>query len=218
LKQDEIYSRIEKRLPNYDTFENLVRKHLEINYFSFAYQSFYTQIGYDQFPDKKFNTYDFKEFVRNNNFVDLVNEIYRTRLSSNGVENIKSRLQEIGNFDDYETALMVFKKCNPRKYKNGDIVVANAWSLGTKILHFYNPQENPILDSVVRENLKIGNMDAKLCIEFRKATNEFVNDNVDFFDSFLTSSKIKFDLKERGMTYSFSKMGLLDMALYEKIE
>ncbi|WP_440951952.1 hypothetical protein [Methanococcoides sp. FTZ1] len=209
MKHDDIYLRIQRRLSDYDTFEKMVRKHFEINYFSFVYQSLYNQIGYEDFINKKFNTLDFKSFLVHHNFLELVNEVYRTRLSLKGTENVKSCLQEVQDFDDYENALMIFEQCNPRDYKNGSTLCANAWSLGTKLLHFYNPQENPILDSVLRDNLQIGNMNAKLCIEFRKAANDFVSDNDYFFKEFLKSPEIKSVLDDRKMIFDFSKMGCL---------
>ena len=69
-----------------------------------------------------------------------MNEIYRTRLSSKGIRIIDKRLQDVENLDDYESVLNIFEGCNPTTYKNGTVVNKNAFSFGTKILHFYNPQ------------------------------------------------------------------------------
>lgn len=213
MKQEEIYLKIETRLPDYDIFENAIMKSIHENYFILVYQSIYNQIGYDNFSNQKFNTEDFKSFLTKNNFVDFVNEMYRTRISSKGMENIRHLVQQVDSFDDYEKALMIFEKSD-RRNLNGKVIKPSPWSFGTKLLHFYNPQENPILDTIVRDNLKIGYMDAKVCMEFRKAANCFINKHDDYFDKIAKSENIKKELEERYIPIPFSKMGLLDMALY----
>ncbi|WP_135610989.1 hypothetical protein [Methanococcoides sp. AM1] len=142
-----------------------------------------------------------------------MNEIYRTRLSSKGVKNIKDLVQQVDNFDDYEKVLMAFEESDRRNYK-GNEIKPSPWSFGTKLLHFYNPQENPILDTIVRNNLKLGYMDDQLCVEFRKAANCFVNKHIGYFENIAKSETIKKELEERYIPTPFSKMGLLDMALY----
>lgn len=63
----------------------------------------------------------------------------------------------------------------------------NAFSLGTKLLHFYNPEENPILDSIARNNLKIDDMSCEVCLCFKEAANEFIKSHQDYFKSFHSS-------------------------------
>lgn len=100
-------------------------------------------------------------------------------MSREGIKETSRRLHQVKDFDDYEGSLEILKACDTVTYKNGNEIRKDAFSLGTKILHFYNPDENPILDSVVRTNLKIkGEMDKKLCLEFREAAREFAKKNM----------------------------------------
>ena len=125
-------------------------------------------------------------------------------------------MQDAENLDDYESVLNIFEGCNPTTYKNGTVVNKNAFSFGTKILHFYNPQKNPILDSVVRTNLKIiEEMNKQLCLEFRDAAKCFTEKHKDYFDMFYSSKIISQELSKRYMTNNFSTMEIFDMALYE---
>ena len=137
-------------------------------------------------------------------------------MSEDGLKSIRNRLQEADNFDDYEGVLRFFKECNPITYKNGKKIQKNAFSLGTKLLHFYNPEKNPILDSAIRTNLRIGDMSLELCLEFRRATNYFIEKHRDYFDMFYESKNIAQELEKRHMTNKFPKMEIIDMALYEK--
>lgn len=216
LNHEEIFQKIENRLNNYETFEKLIIRHIQTNYFPFVYQSLYSQLGYEKFELNRFNNTNFNNFIISNNFIDLINEIYRTRLSAKGVNYIFSTLKN-QNFDfgNYRIALSAFEKCNPTKNKNGILINANAWSFGTKILHFYNPEKYPILDSVVRDNLKLGEMTYNLCIEFKKAANDFVDTHSNYFEEFYMSENIKIELRNRYMTNKFPKMEIMDMALYD---
>jgi hypothetical protein len=95
----------------------------------------------------------------------------------------------------------------------------NQFCLGTKLLHFYNPEQNPILDNTVKDNLTIkgenGDLLTKtLCIEFREAAKCFCAKHNDYFDKFYKSDIIAHELRRRCMTKDFSTMGILDMALY----
>ncbi|SET02432.1 hypothetical protein SAMN04488587_2007 [Methanococcoides vulcani] len=194
----------------------MIQLHLRVNYFSFVYQSFYNQIGYDNNEKKRFTSNEFQKFVINTNFLDLINEIYRTRLSKKGIKIISERLQEVEHFDDYYNAISIFEACNPTKYANGNLKSKNAFSFGTKVLHFYDPKHNPILDSEVRKNLGIKvEMNKSLCIEFREAANSFVKKHRDYFDKFYESDTIAQELEKRHMNINFSNMEILDMALYE---
>lgn len=216
MSETKIIELLEKRLSSYEIFEKMILLHLRDNYFSLVYQSLYNQLGYKNFDGNKFTTSDFKDLISRNNFLDLVNEIYRTRLSRKGVGIIGNRLQNIENFDDYETSINVFEECNPTN-KDGTVICKNAFSFGTKILHFYNPQENPILDSKVRDNLKIKDeMNKKLCLEFRDAAKNFTEKHSEYFNIFHSSKTISEALTKRHMTDNFSTMEILDMALYEE--
>lgn len=210
----EILECLETRLPDSAKFEEMVILHLRENYFALVYQAMYKQLGYND-RNSKFSTDAFKDLLITNNFLDYVNEVYRTRLSWEGLKEISMRLQQVEDFDDYATALQVFKGCDLR-IKNGKESRRNAFSLGTKILHFYNPEENPILDSVVRQNLMIkGEMNKELCVEFREAARRFAKKNRSYFIHFNKSDNIKQELAKRHMTNEFPIMEILDMALYE---
>ncbi len=218
MNQSEIAKNIETCLKNYETFENRIIYSIEHNYWPLVYQGLYKQLGYEKLASRKFTSPEFKIFLKNNNFLGFVNEIYRTRLSNDGLKIIFELLGDPNlNFDDYESALKAFEKCNPKKDKNGEIHDTNAWSFGTKVLHFYNPEENPILDSLVRTNLHIVDMTYDICIYFQKATNDFVREHNDYFENFYKSERIKYELKKRHMTTDFPKMEIMDMALYEQI-
>jgi len=137
-------------------------------------------------------------------------------MSWDGIEEINKRLQTVKDFDDYGSALSIFEECNPTVYNNGAMVRKSAFSLGTKILHFYNPQKNPIVDSVVRANLNIkGEMTLELCLEFRKAANMFVAKHHDYFTKFYESKRISQELGKRQMIRNFPIMEIFDLALYE---
>ncbi|WP_342304936.1 hypothetical protein [Methanolobus sp. ZRKC5] len=211
----QILKRLETRLPSCSKFEEMVIKHLQENYFAFVYQAMYIQLGYKE-RNNKFTNQEFKELLSNNNFVDFINEVYRTHLSWEGVKEVKNRLQQVEDFDDYVSSLQAFESCDPITYKNGKEIQKNAFSFGTKILHFYNPDENPILDSFVRTNLKIkGEMDKDLCIEFREGAREFAQLHHDYFVYFNESENIRQELAKRHMTSDFPIMEIFDMALYE---
>ena len=214
----EILTNFEKRLKDYETFENAILIHIEYNYFPFVFQSLYNQLDYEKLESHKFTNHAFKNLLKKNNFLDLINEIYRTRLSKKGSEIILKRLEDTNfNFDVYENALKAFENCNTKEYKNGTTINASALSLGTKILHFYNPEENPILDSFVRTNLDVGDMTYNLCVQFQKAANDFVKKHADYFEKFYESESIKIELEKRHMTHYFPKMEIVDMALYESM-
>lgn len=215
MNRQEILILLEKRLPSYSKFEEMIVKHIQENYFALVYQGMYNQLGYKE-RNNKFTNQEFKELLSNNNFVDFINEVYRTRLSWEGVKEVKKRLQQVENFDDYVSSLQAFEACDSITYKNGNKIQKNAFSFGTKILHFYNPNNNPILDSFVRANLKIkGEMNKNLCIEFREAAREFVRLHPDYFLKFAKSEIIQQELSKRHMNIDFPTMEILDMALYE---
>ncbi len=215
MNRIEILKLLETRLPDCSKFEEMVTKHIQENYFALVYQGMYNQLGYKE-RNNKFNTDEFKKLLSNNNFLDFINEVYRTRLSREGVKEVSVRLQQVKSFDDYESALNTFKTCDPVTYKNGNRIKKNAFSMGTKILHFYNPNANPILDSFVRKNLRIkGEMNKNLCVEFREAAREFAIEHKEYFIHFHESDKIQQELSKRHMTDNFPIMEILDMALYE---
>jgi|GEM_PF-1713637 len=215
-RYEEILECFEKRLSDYSKFEEMIIQHLQDNYFALVYQSLYNQLGYEKRANNKFSTGEFKNLLLNNNFVSLINDIYRTRMSWTGIDEINKRLQNVKDFDEYESALSIFKECNATSYDNGSTVLKSAFSLGTKILHFYNPQKNPIVDSVVRANLNIKDeMTLELCLEFREAANMFVAKHHDYFTKFYKSERIGLELEKRQMISNFSIMEIFDMALYE---
>ena len=102
-----------------------------------------------------------------------------------------------------------FEACNPRDNKN-----FNAFSLGTKILHTYNPEENPIMDSVIREKLKIGSrLNIDLCLNFKRAMNRFADEYKGYFSSFSKSKRVKDEFQKFHLKPKFPKMKILDMAI-----
>jgi len=209
-----ILQNLQKRLPNYEKFEETVLANIQSSYFPLIYQSLYNQLGYIRCPDGKFTTDQFKKLLTDNNFLGLVNDIYRTRLSEQGLNEISNRLHEVDNFEDYECVLRKFEYCNPTTYK-GNEVIKSAFSFGTKLIHFYNPEQNPILDSAVRDKLNLGGMNLELCLEFKKAINSFAEKRGDYFKELYASQRILQELKKRHMTNQFPKMQIIDMALYE---
>lgn len=216
MEQKDVFEKLEMCLKDYKTFEDCIIKCIGTNYYPLVYQSLYVQLGYENLKHNKFKNSDFKKLVRQCNFLDIVNEIYRTRLSKEGIRKITDWINEDNfNFDDYGSALEAFRECNPRNYKNKGPIYANAWSFGTKLLHFYSPNENPILDSVVRNNLGLGDMSYKICIEFHKAANDFTKKHEDYFEKIIESKNIECELEKRNMSNKFPKMAILDMALYQ---
>jgi len=213
MSQEEmIFKKIDKKIGDFEKYEDRIIAHVQSGYFPLIYQCLYERI----IPAKcsKFSTENFK-ILLDNNYLRLLNDIYRTRLSKNGLDIVSNRLQEVNNFDDYKSVLHLFEECNPIKYKNGHKDPKNAFSLGTKVLHTYNPEENPILDSVVRKNLRIGDMNQELCLEFKKAMNRFANGHEEYF-SRVNHNSIKDALREFHLKPNFPKMKLLDMAILYK--
>ena len=153
LQEEIILKRIKELLPTSQKFKKRIVEHIKKEYFPLIYQCLYERIMLSN--SKRFSTEDYKRLLRKNNYLKLLNDIYRTRLSekASGIKAsdiILDRLDKIKDFDKYEIVLEQFEKCNPRGNER-----VNAFSLGTKVLHTYNPEENPILDSVVRNNLRI---------------------------------------------------------------
>ena len=58
-------------------------------------------------------------------------------------------------------------------------------------MHFYYPEENPILDSVVRDKLDLGDKSYELCIKFHITANDFVKKYEDYFEKFTESKTIR---------------------------
>ena len=208
-----ILQNIQKRLPNYEIFEEMILTNIKTSYFPLVYQSLYNQLGYEKLPYGKFTTDQFKKLLVHNNFLGLVNDIYRTRLSKKGLNEISNRLEDIDSFEKYEYVLQKFEGCNLTTYK-GNEVRKNAFSFGTKLMHLYSPEENPILDSTVRYNLNLGEMDLGFCFEFKKAICSFVKNHSDYFSRLKDSQRVLQELEKRHMTTKFPKMQIIDMALY----
>lgn len=143
----------------------------------------------------------------------LVNDVYGTKLSEPTLEKISIKLLEVDSFEDYKYILQKFERCCP-VIRKGKMIERNAFSLGTKLLHFYNPEENTILDSIVRNNLNLGEMDLGLCFEFKKAVSSFVEEHSDYFSRLKVSPNFLQELEKRHMTNQFPKMQIIDMALY----
>lgn len=164
-------------------------------------------------PDScsQFSTEDFKEIL-NVKLLKLLNDIYRTRLSDKAYNIIFERLEEVKDFNDYEAVLKQFKECNPRK--NGK---TDALSFGTKLLHTYNPEENPIFDSIIRRNLGIKEqLDIDLCVKFKNAMNRFAEEHKEYFILCENSARVKDEFKNSLLNTHFPKMKMLDMAIYKK--
>ena len=200
-------------MPNYEKFEELILNNICNSYFPLLYQSIYSQLGYKGFSNGKFTTNQFKKLLLENKFLGLVNDVYRTKLSEPVLDRISNMLLEVDSFEDYEYILQKFERCNPVMWK-GKKIEKSAFSLGTKLLHFYNPEKNPILDSIVRDNLNLGEMGLELCLEFKKATNFYAEDHGDYFGRFKDSERVLQELEKRHMTNKFPKMQIIDMALY----
>ncbi len=208
MSQEEIIlGKIKGLLPDRKKFEERIVEYIKSEYFPLIYQCLYERIMPPN--SKRFSTEDYKRLLRENNYLKLLNDIYRTRLSGRAFDIILDRLDEkVEDFNNYKAVLEQFKKCNPREDK-----IVNAFSLGTKVLHTYNPEENPILDSVVRNNLGINyQMDIDLCLDFKNAMNNFANSHKEYF-SLDNSSTVKTEFKRFKLKIEFPKMKLLDMAI-----
>ncbi|MFX1298323.1 MAG: hypothetical protein ACFFD2_26145, partial [Promethearchaeota archaeon] len=147
----------------------------------------------------------------NKKYLKLLNDVYRTRLSNKSFEIILNGLQAIEDFKEYKAVIKKFEKCNPTKKGK-----KNAFSFGTKVLHTFNPEKNPIFDSVIKDNINLSyDIDVELCIDFRNAMNDFANDHEKYF--LLNNSKrICEEFKKNNLSLNLPKMKILDMALYLK--
>ena len=207
LQEEEILKKIRSLIPDFKTFEDRIIAHAQNDHFPLIYQCLYERIMPPN--QSQFSTANFKKLLHNN-YLWLLNDIYRTRISKKAFDIILERLDKVKDFNEYEVVLKQFKGCNPRENKN-----ANAFSLGTKVLHTYNPEENPILDSKVRKELKIYYRDfnIELCLDFKKAMNHFANEHK---EDFLCENinRIKDEFKKFHLKPKFPKMKILDMALY----
>ncbi len=207
LHEEILFEKIEEHIPDFQTFEGRIISHVHNDYFPLIYQCLYERITPS--TTGKFSTEDYKRLLENN-FLKLLNDIYRTRLSNDSFQVILGRLDKVKDFNNYELVLEQFVRCNPKR--NGNV---NALSLGTKVLHIYSPEENPILDSVVRNNLEINDeMDIELCLNFRTAMNNFVNDHKEWF-LLDNCNNIKNEFKKYNLKTTFPKMKIIDMALYD---
>ncbi|MFA5396949.1 MAG: hypothetical protein WC346_13150 [Methanogenium sp.] len=202
--QDVIFQKLQNYLPDYKTFEARIITNIQDSYFPFVYQSIYMQLGYTNLSTPRFNIMQFKHILKYNNFLLLVNDIYRTRVSTAGLIELTNRLLDLDSFDNYQLVIQKFEACDPVIYK-GKQINRNAFSLGTKIMHFYNPETNPILDSIVRDNLNLGDMDYVTCIEFNKAMNSFATCYSDYFKRLIRSENVLQLLNDRGMTSQFQE-------------
>ena len=94
MEQKDVLEKLEMCLNDYKTFEDYIIKCIEKNYYPLVYQSLYVQLGYENLKHNKFENSVFKKLVKQCNFLDLVNEIYRTRLSKEGIRKITDRINE----------------------------------------------------------------------------------------------------------------------------
>jgi len=78
MNRHQILECFEKRLTDYSKFEEMIIRHTQDNYFALIYHSLYNQLGYEKRANNKFITSEFKNLLLNNNFVSLINDIYRT--------------------------------------------------------------------------------------------------------------------------------------------
>ncbi len=202
-----ILNKIKKIIPDNKTFEARIIRHVDNTHFPLIYKCLYKRFMLH--GRTKFTTVKFKRLLKHN-YLYVLNDIYRTRLSEGAFNIIIRRIDDI-DFENYRESLGIFIKCNPRKNRK---IPTDALSLGTKALHTFNPEVNPILDSRIRKNLGIKeNLDIELCVAFKNAMNQFVNGNSDFFSLFKESPKIKKKFLEYNIEIEFPKMKILDMAI-----
>ena len=205
-----ILDKIISNIGDKNRFEQGLINHIEKNKYNvIIYQSLYKRFIPKQ---RNFSTNEFKKLLIKKDYLNFINTTYRTRVSEERMNNIAKKLKKINDFNDYTNVLKVFQK-NNRKTKE-----KNAFSFGTKVLHWYNPEKNPMLDSVVRDNLKIKykyNMDINLCIDYKKAMNRFAKKYKEHFSVIQSKSMLEL-LNIYDITPNFPKMKLLDMALYQK--
>ncbi|MBF0121267.1 MAG: hypothetical protein HQK79_20730, partial [Desulfobacterales bacterium] len=198
-------------------FWEKIKAYFTDNYFQFIYQ--YLQKNINLIVDRDIEKW--KRLFSENNLLSLLNDIYRNRLSKKGMINLQSEILKHDNWDDYSDTLKLFIAINPVKVKkenNSQTIMKNALSLGTKVLHTYNPYENPIIDDVILNNLVLKK-------EFAKHGIEFCNDLKEGFNNFAKNKSSYFKLPEELQIYlkninietDIPTMKMLDIALFQKI-
>jgi hypothetical protein len=207
MNEDEIFKKIKKEIGSFEKFEGNIKKHTKKEHFPLIYQCLYEHLRYP------LSTEEFKRLLLKDHYLEIINDVYRTRVSNKSLRIISKRLEKAIDFNEYKVALDKFSRNSKFDDKKLD---KNAYSLGTKVLHTFNPEENPILDKVVRDSLKLGNkIDLELCINFKDAMNTFAEEHKDFF----TSNRLKNVhgvFEEYDLNPGFPKMKLLDMAIYKR--
>jgi len=211
-------------LKNKQIFEQNVCDYFNTNYFQYLYQSLYYSLyisltNYSNCPAGYLNKLNrlfskkikFNDLFTNNNFIMLLNDIYSTRLSSVGIDNLKNKLKNYTNWSDYEGTLQLFQKCNPTKNSNKDAI-----SLGTKVLHVYDPMNNPIVDGVILKTLDLkklyDNNALIFCVNFQSCVIKFSDNKSDYFE---LSKETKTYLKKISINHMIPRMKLLDISLLD---
>jgi len=203
-----ILEKINILIPDYRVFEIKLANHIRENHFPILYQHLYPYLTFSE--KRKLRTDDFKMLLHRN-CLRLLNDIYKTRLSEDAFDEILKRLDRIDDFTNYRIVLNAFENCNPRK--TGDV---NALSLGTKVLHTYAPNSNPILDIRIRQRVLMNaSIDINMCCVFKEAMNSFADAHESYF-AIEKSSVIVEVLRHHRLTPYFPRMKILDMVLLEE--
>lgn len=203
----DIENRLKEKIHDYNTLEENIIKHIKNNYFPLIYQCLYERIMPSN--STQFTSEEYKKLLKENNYLKLIDDIYRTRVPKEQdfkkiIESLQER--EVNFNNNYGETLKLFTTENE--------LSKNALSFGTKVLHTYNPEENPILDSTIRGALNIkSGMNIDLCVDFKTAMNNFVEKYKDYFDKLKISDSIKNEFNKFKLKPAFPKMKLLDMAL-----
>lgn len=197
--------RFARLMPDSDTVERKLINHIRREFFPIVYQTLdkwlkqrRAQLGAD----------GFKCLLSTKHLLKLIDNVYSTRVSHRLLDRISARLARLPNLDDYERSIEIFSARNAWK---------NSFSLGTKVLHIHNPDENPILDAVVRRALGVYNrpFNIELCIAFKEAANRYCCDNSDCF-KLNRRPLLGSEFAKYGLEIDFPRMKILDMVLYQR--
>ena len=184
------------------------------NYFQFIYQ--YVQSDISRILTEEKNVENWKSLFYKNNLLELLNDIYRTRLSKKGIIALRDKLLIHNDWDNYYETLSLFLKINP-SIRSGMTIMKNALSLGTKVLHTYDPNKNPIMDDIILTNLDFKKESTiygiDFCVYMKDAFNMFYDEHHEYFDF---PSDLQSYLRDINIVVNIPIMKILDITLYKK--
>lgn len=223
LNANIIKMRLEKILFSKETFCIRVKEYFKDNYFQFLYQNYQRNITYILSNKKHKDINQWKKLFSDNHLLELLNDIYRTRLSKKGIDELKGKIIQHNDWNDYDATLKLFEgiiQVEKADDRGSPVEMRkNAFSLGTKVLHTFDPDHNPIIDNVILTTLdlkgQMGKDGIPFCLQLRNAFNTFAHENQDYFN---LSSELECYLQSINIDIDIPTMKMLDIALYKKPE